>query len=166
MYSLNKYLVRVIYAYMILILSSPESLNLYFSRYGEITNCVIMYDKTTGRPRGFGFVTFADPEVAEKVLEENHVIDGRAVRIILHNSARYQDFVFDGFQNSYLHLGCQVEVKRTVPRENVQVRGGGGGSGTKKIFVGGLPVALTEGITYYCSVIFYSLSYDKYHFSI
>lgn len=45
-----------------------------------------MYDKITGRPRGFGFVTFADPEVAEKVLEENHVIDGRAVRIILHNS--------------------------------------------------------------------------------
>ncbi|XP_042031742.1 heterogeneous nuclear ribonucleoprotein 1-like [Salvia splendens] len=91
-----------------------ESLSLYFSRYGEITNCVIMYDKISGRPRGFGFVTFADPEVAEKVLEENHVIDGRA-----------------------------VEVKRTVPRENVQVRGGGG-SGTKKIFVGGLPVTLTE----------------------
>ena len=72
---------------LFLLFSSSESLSLYFSRYGEITNCVIMYDKISGRPRGFGFVTFADPEVAEKVLEENHVIDGRAVRIILHNSA-------------------------------------------------------------------------------
>ncbi|KAH6821114.1 RNA-binding family protein [Perilla frutescens var. hirtella] len=89
-----------------------ESLSSYFSKYGEITNCVIMYDKISGRPRGFGFVTFADPEVAEKVLEENHVIDGRT-----------------------------VEVKRTVPRENVQVRGV---SGTKKVFVGGLPVSLNE----------------------
>ncbi|KZV22625.1 heterogeneous nuclear ribonucleoprotein 1-like [Dorcoceras hygrometricum] len=51
-----------------------------------------MMDKVTGRPRGFGFVTFADPEVAENVLLEEHVIDGRA-----------------------------VEVKRTVPREDTQV---------------------------------------------
>lgn len=39
-------------------------------------------------------------------------------------------------------------MKRTVPRENVPVRGGSG-SGTKKLFVGGLPVTLTEGITYH-----------------
>lgn len=38
----------------------------------------------------------------------------------------------------------QVEVKRTVPREDMQVKGA---PKTKKIFVGGLPVSLTEGIT-------------------
>ena len=30
-------------------------------------------------PRGFGFVTFADPSVVDKVLEDEHVIDGRMV---------------------------------------------------------------------------------------
>lgn len=41
---------------------------------------VIMMDRHSGRPRGFGFVTFSDPAVADRVLEEDHVIDGRAVR--------------------------------------------------------------------------------------
>lgn len=58
----------------------------HFSNYGEITDSVIMMDRHTGRPRGFGFVTFADPAVADKVLEEDHVIDGRTVR--LPNSAQ------------------------------------------------------------------------------
>ena len=43
---------------------------------------MIMMDRFSGRPRGFGFVTFADPAVADKVLEEDHVIDGRVVRTI------------------------------------------------------------------------------------
>lgn len=41
-----------------------------------------MTDRITGNPRGFGFVTFADSAVAEKVLEEEHVIDDRKVDII------------------------------------------------------------------------------------
>lgn len=93
--------------------TSEDSFNRYFSKYGEITDSVIMLDKVSGRPRGFGFVTFADAEVADKVLQEEHVIDGRA-----------------------------VEVKRTVPREDMQGRGGV--SKTRKIFVGGLPLSLNE----------------------
>lgn len=37
----------------------------------------------------------------------------------------------------------QVEVKRTVPREDMEVRGI---IKTKKIFVGGLPASLTNGV--------------------
>ncbi|KAL9157035.1 hypothetical protein ABFS82_09G118900 [Erythranthe guttata] len=92
--------------------TSEESFSRYFRKYGEITDSVIMMDKISGRPRGFGFVTFADADVADKVLQEDHVIDGRA-----------------------------VEVKRTVPREDVQGRGV---LKTKKIFVGGLPLSLNE----------------------
>ena len=38
-----------------------------------------MKDKHTKMPRGFGFVTFSDPSVIDKVLEDEHVIDGRTV---------------------------------------------------------------------------------------
>ncbi|KAL8217352.1 hypothetical protein R6Q57_020725 [Mikania cordata] len=93
--------------------TSEESFSNYFSNYGELTDSVIMMDKITGRPRGFGFVTFANPADADKVMEQDHVIDGRP-----------------------------VEVKRTVPRENAQ--GSRGVSRTKKIFVGGIPLTLTE----------------------
>ncbi|KAI3766443.1 hypothetical protein L2E82_16501 [Cichorium intybus] len=95
--------------------TSEESFSNYFSNYGELTDSVIMMDKITGRPRGFGFVTFADPADADKVLEQDHVIDGRP-----------------------------VEVKRTVPREDMQGGGSRGVSRTKKIFVGGIPLTLTE----------------------
>ncbi|KAI5665446.1 hypothetical protein M9H77_15299 [Catharanthus roseus] len=92
--------------------TTEESFSRYFGKFGEITDSVIMMDKISGRPRGFGFVTFSDPEVANKVLEEEHVIDGRT-----------------------------VEVKRTVPREDMQGRGV---TKTKKIFVGGIPLSLSE----------------------
>lgn len=58
-----------------------ETFSNYFSKYGEITDSVIMLDKQSGRPRGFGFVTFVDSAVVDKVLEKVHVIDGRTVRI-------------------------------------------------------------------------------------
>ncbi|KAK1434215.1 hypothetical protein QVD17_11134 [Tagetes erecta] len=93
--------------------TSEESFSSYFGNYGELADSVIMVDKITGRPRGFGFVTFANPADADKVLEQDHVIDGRP-----------------------------VEVKRTVPREDAQ--GSRGVSRTKKIFVGGIPLTLTE----------------------
>ncbi|RWW86663.1 hypothetical protein BHE74_00004553 [Ensete ventricosum] len=59
----------------------PDTFNKHFSNYGEIIDSVIMKDKNTHMPRGFGFVTFADPSVIDRVLEDEHVIDGRTVGI-------------------------------------------------------------------------------------
>lgn len=92
--------------------TTEESFSKHFKRYGKITDSVIMRDKHTQMPRGFGFVTFADPCVIDKVLEDEHVIDGRT-----------------------------VEVKHTVPRDNMSSKGG---SKTKKIFIGGIPTSFTE----------------------
>lgn len=59
--------------------TTDETLRDYFGKYGDVTQSVIMRDKTTGRPRGFGFVVFSDPSVIDTVLEDRHVIDGRTV---------------------------------------------------------------------------------------
>uniref|UniRef100_A0A4W5L738 RRM domain-containing protein n=1 Tax=Hucho hucho TaxID=62062 RepID=A0A4W5L738_9TELE len=38
-------------------------------------------DKYSGQPRGFGFVTFEDPSVIERVLSDTHTLDGRNVEV-------------------------------------------------------------------------------------
>ncbi|VTJ65931.1 Hypothetical predicted protein [Marmota monax] len=52
--------------------TSPDSLRDYFSKFGEIRECMVMRDPTTKRSRGFGFVTFADPASVDKVLGQPH----------------------------------------------------------------------------------------------
>lgn len=63
--------------------TDEERLREYFGNYGEVVEAVIMRDRATGRARGFGFVVFADPAVAERVILEKHVIDGRTVRFLI-----------------------------------------------------------------------------------
>ncbi|CAM6093909.1 unnamed protein product [Calypogeia fissa] len=103
--------------------TTEEKLRDYFKAYGEVAETVIMKDRATGRARGFGFVIFADPAVADRVVTEKHTIDGRT-----------------------------VEAKKAVPRDEQQnvPRSSSGGPGpanhtrTKKIFVGGLASTVTE----------------------
>lgn len=64
--------------------TNEDRLRDYFSRFGEVVEAVIMKDRTTGRARGFGFIVFADPAVAERVVMEKHMIDGRLVNIHSH----------------------------------------------------------------------------------
>ncbi|XP_064936159.1 uncharacterized protein LOC135585135 isoform X3 [Musa acuminata AAA Group] len=50
----------------------------FFEQFGEILEAVIISDKITGRSKGYGFVTFRDPESARRsVVDPNPVIDGR-----------------------------------------------------------------------------------------
>ncbi|XP_010252687.1 PREDICTED: heterogeneous nuclear ribonucleoprotein 1 [Nelumbo nucifera] len=103
--------------------TNEDRLKEYFKSYGEVVEAVIMKDRTTGRARGFGFVVFADPTVAERVVMEKHTIDGRT-----------------------------VEAKKAVPRDdqhilnrnNASIHGSPGPARTKKIFVGGLASTVTE----------------------
>ncbi|KAL3851151.1 hypothetical protein ACJIZ3_013033 [Penstemon smallii] len=103
--------------------TNEDRLKEYFGAYGEVVEAVIMRDRTTGRARGFGFVVFSDPAVAERVVKEKHMIDGRT-----------------------------VEAKKAVPRDDQHliirnsgsVQGSPGPGRTKKIFVGGLASTVTE----------------------
>lgn len=40
----------------------------FFSQYGAIEDAIVMMDSTTGRSRGFGFVTFVDSSSVEELL--------------------------------------------------------------------------------------------------
>ncbi|GER54934.1 RNA-binding (RRM/RBD/RNP motifs) family protein [Striga asiatica] len=104
--------------------TNEERLKDYFGTYGDVMEAVIMRDRTTGRARGFGFIVFADPTVAERVIKEKHVIDGRT-----------------------------VEAKKAVPRDDHNLTNRNSSSSTqgspipgrtKKIFVGGLASTVTE----------------------
>ncbi|XP_058080547.1 heterogeneous nuclear ribonucleoprotein 1-like isoform X2 [Magnolia sinica] len=103
--------------------TNEDRLKDYFKAYGEVVEAVIMKDRTTGRARGFGFIVFANPAVAERVVMEKHTIDGR-----------------------------MVEAKKAVPRDDQHIlsrnsssiHGSPGPARTKKIFVGGLASTVTE----------------------
>ena len=57
-----------------------DSLKELFASYGEITEAVVIMDRNTGRSRGFGFVTFAKEEDAQKALEmSGKDVEGRAL---------------------------------------------------------------------------------------
>ena len=51
----------------------------HFKKYGEIIDSVIMRDRATGHTRGFGFVTYLDPSVVDRVMQDKHVLDGKTV---------------------------------------------------------------------------------------
>ncbi|CAD7695061.1 unnamed protein product [Ostreobium quekettii] len=54
--------------------TTKESLTAYCSKWGEISDAVVM------EGRGFGFVTFEDPKNSQNFLEHrSHVIDGKSV---------------------------------------------------------------------------------------
>lgn len=51
----------------------------FFENFGTVLEAFVSYDRHTGRPRGFGFVVFEDPAVADKVVSLQHTIDRREV---------------------------------------------------------------------------------------
>jgi len=60
--------------------TTNEELKEYFGQFGDITDCTLKTDPTTGRSRGFGFVTFVtSDEVSKVVNQESHTLNGRSI---------------------------------------------------------------------------------------
>ncbi|KAF2361727.1 RNA recognition motif domain [Trinorchestia longiramus] len=54
----------------------------YFENFGRTTGVSIMYDKTSGRHRGFAFIDFNDYDAVDKVLLiRHHAIKGRSIDV-------------------------------------------------------------------------------------
>ncbi|KAG0291873.1 hypothetical protein BGZ96_004775 [Linnemannia gamsii] len=84
--------------------TTDDSLRHGFSDAGEVVDAIVVRDRETGRSRGFGFVTFADPSGADAAIE------------------RFNDQEFEG---------RQIKVDRASERSSGGSRGGfrGGNSG-------------------------------------
>jgi RNA recognition motif-containing protein len=54
-----------------------------FAAFGTVTETNLMMDRTTNRPRGFGFVTMSSAEEAQKAIEgmNGKDMDGRALTV-------------------------------------------------------------------------------------
>jgi len=87
--------------------TTENDLNDAFAAFGSVTETNLMMDRTTGRPRGFGFVTMSSAEEAQKAIDgmNGKDMDGRALTV---NVAK--------------------------PREE---RSGGGGGGGRREYSGG-----------------------------
>ncbi|XP_074589385.1 uncharacterized protein LOC141845224 isoform X2 [Curcuma longa] len=55
-----------------------DTMRHYFEQFGDILEAVVITDKITGRSKGYGFVTFREPEAAMRAcIDPAPVIDGR-----------------------------------------------------------------------------------------
>ncbi|KAF5946710.1 hypothetical protein HYC85_016938 [Camellia sinensis] len=88
--------------------TQKETMKKYFEQFGEILEAVVITDKTTGRSKGYGFVTFREPEAAMRAcVDAAPVIDGRRANCNL----------------------ASLGVQRSKPSTPKHGGGGGGGGG-------------------------------------
>ena len=49
--------------------TNDDDLREFYSQFGEITDCIVMKDKTTGKSRGFGFVTYSNASMVDEAMK-------------------------------------------------------------------------------------------------
>jgi len=101
----------------------------YFEQYGELSDSVVM-KKPSGESRGFGFVTYADPSVSRRVINQINIIDDQQVdaKMAEREGGKGQDSGPPGRGGGGGYTKSQ---------------GGGQPVESKKIFLGGLPQEMT-----------------------
>ena len=60
--------------------TSLEDIKAYFEQFSKVKESMLAYDKVTNRQRGFGFLTFNNEDVVDKICEIHfHEINGKMV---------------------------------------------------------------------------------------
>lgn len=126
--------------------TTKETLQYYFGQFGNVVDAVVMPG------RGFGFVTFDSPDIAQHVLSLEHVLDERTIDCKAADNKGGQkgggkgDYAAGPPQPSYGGAYSHSPDPGYSGGGGSKGRsGGGGGNGTTdKIFVGGLPVDTTD----------------------
>ena len=72
------------------VFGSAEEFKAYFNSFGPVTEHQIMQDHTTGRSRGFGFVSFDNEQTVEDILSHGkmHELGGKQVSKVITYSHR------------------------------------------------------------------------------
>ena len=67
--------------------TDEDELRNAFERFGDVRDVKVITDRDTGRSRGFGFVTFENPDDAQTAMSEmdGAEVDGRPLKV---NEAR------------------------------------------------------------------------------
>ncbi|KAH8552340.1 hypothetical protein BGW37DRAFT_491549 [Umbelopsis sp. PMI_123] len=118
--------------------TTDERLRDYFSKYGEVIDCVVMRDATTGKSRGFAFLTFADPAVVDEVASRHHHLDGKNIdpkRAIPRDEQDKTEKIFVGgihqevdeeeFRQFFSRFGKVIDVTLMTDRATGRPRGFG-----------------------------------------
>ena len=107
----------------------------HFSQFGPLTDSVVLEDN--GVSRGFGFVTYLSPEMAEVVERMPHVIDGRMVDVkkAEPKGGKGEDGGLHRAPGPMRLRAANVPVRPARPPPEDEKR---------RIFVGGLPREATE----------------------
>ncbi|KAK9053241.1 hypothetical protein SSX86_029873 [Deinandra increscens subsp. villosa] len=58
-----------------------DGLKDYMRKFGELEDCIVMKERSSGRSRGFGYVTFAEVDDAKAALSAEHVLGNRALEV-------------------------------------------------------------------------------------
>lgn len=65
---------------------SATELQQYFAQFGHIVRANVVFDKTTGFSKSYGFVTFQSKKAVDNVLSKpSHLLEGKALSIDSHS---------------------------------------------------------------------------------
>ncbi|KAF3345358.1 hypothetical protein VD0002_g1743 [Verticillium dahliae] len=118
--------------------TTDQSLRDYFAQFGEVVECTVMRDSTTGRSRGFGFLTFKDAKTVNIVMVKEHFLDGKIIdpkRAIPRDEQEKTSKIFVGgvsqettdqeFKDYFAQFGRVVDATLMMDKDTGRPRGFG-----------------------------------------
>ncbi|CAK8575330.1 unnamed protein product [Lathyrus sativus] len=115
--------------------TQKETMKKYFEQFGEILEAVVITDKATGRSKGYGFVTFREPDAAMRAcVDAAPIIDGRRANCNLaslgvqrskpstpkHGGGGRNFRVMGSFQTGFGGVGSAFPSAATFPHYAIQ----------------------------------------------